>query len=273
MNGSEKKSSPFIRPANENDALALERFYLEAFELPQAAVEVYVKLAIFEGKTYVYDAAKSNSPFIVSALTVLTAENGEHYGAFGGTLPSLRGLGLFSRILSFVRETVCIKSGMIFLNPSERFKSFLQKRGFVYEALALNCRIEGEKRKPLKLFNGYCGSATYHFLRGTALGSNGLSCKTNSLICEHYISIGNMISRAAEGYVAFSSAKTKGKYFIDEGALSVESFLKLPEAFIGCILPLEHKEALEKANVHFVTKVTAVADFNVDGRYINGLFK
>lgn len=272
MNGSEKLS-PFIRPANENDALALERFYLETFGFPKAAAGVYVKFAIFESKTYVYDASIKGSPFIVSALTVLTAENGEHYGAFGGTLPSLRGLGLFSRILSFVRETVCKKRGMIFLHPSERFKSFLQKRGFVYEALALNCRIEGEKRKPLKLLNGYCGGTTYHFLRETALGSNGLSCKTNSLICEHYLSMGNMISRAAEGYVAFSPEKTKGKYFIDECALSAESIFKLPEAFVGCLLPLEYKEALEKANVNFVTKVTAVADFNVDGRYINGLFK
>ena len=270
---SSQRYQNYISLASTNDFGALTAFYLSVFGGTKAEAEAYVKIALEAGKTYVYHISQSPA-YIVSALTVIPAGNGCKYGAFGGTIPSLRCRGIFSDILNYVRNTEAKDSGLIFTNPSKKFAELLEKRGFTHKAYALKCFLKGDLQSKTRFIHGTYGGATYYFLRQSTLGDDGISSDGFSLIYDYYLSRGNQIARVAEGYLAFSvNDEEKGTYIIDECALNTSSILKLPPAFKACLVPETREEELKKANIPYIRQCTAVADFNVNGRYINGLFK
>jgi hypothetical protein len=270
------KLLPFIRLAVESDRYALTAFYSSVFGDTENVSSAYADIALSSGRTYVFDVSKTET-FIASALTIIPTEFEEKYIAFGGTIPPLRNRGIFTELLSAAIDSEREKDGvdkLIFLNPSIKNRHFLQKQGFTHEAFALECFINGNTQKNPKFIRGVYGGSTYHFLRCKHLGEDGLSETAFSNIYSYYLSKGNQIAIMGDGYIAFSPFEDeKGKYIIDECALTVDSILKLPPAFEKCLIPIQKEAEIKKLGITYNVKCTAVANFEINGRYINGLFK
>lgn len=266
----------FVRLAVESDRYALSTFYSSVFGDTENVSSAYTNIALSAGRTYIFDASKTET-FIVSALTIIPTERGEKYIAFGGTIPPLRNKGIFTELFNTVIKSEKERDGidkLIFLGPSNKNRSLLQKHGFSHEAVALECFLVGNTRKNPKFIRGVYGGSTYHFLRCKHLGEDGLSETAFSHIYSYYLSKGNQIAIIGDGYIAFSPCEDeKGKYIIDECALTVDSLLKLPPAFEKCILPIQKEAEVKKLGITYNIKCTAVANFNISNRYINELFK
>ncbi len=275
-NVNDQSSFLFFRRACNSDRHALIKFYSAVFGDTENVAEAYANIALYAGVTYVFDISNSTA-VIVSALTVIPTINGEKYAVFGATLPSLRGRGIFSDLLRYVIIQEQEKNGeskLIFLSPTEKNRVYLKKRGFVHESYALECFLKGNIRKKAKLIRGVYGGSTYHFLRCKHLGDDGLSESAFSLIYSYYLAKGNYLSITGDGYIAFSqNEEEKGKYIIDECSLTVKSLLSLPPAFEKCYLPIQSESEIIKSGIIYNLTCTAVANFQISNRYINGLLR
>ncbi len=268
MDITSNKFASSVRIAVDGDKKYLCEFYQRVFGDGEDAVQLVFSM----GKTYVADVG-GDSPFIVSALTVISGDNGERYLIFGGTLPPLRNRGFFSELLEVVKREEKESRGFVFIHPRERNLRFLEKREFVHKAYALECFLKGSLKKPPRFVIESGSGSMYTLLKNHFLGEDHFPKEALSVLHDRYRRKGNVIARVKEGYIAYSpSEEEKGTFNIEECVLTTESLLKLPRAFKTCILPESRAEELKNAKIPFTRKLTALADFNVEGRYINGLF-
>lgn len=261
-----------IRKATERDRDALMLFYSLVYGGNEAEATEYVNLVCDFGRTYVYDIG-TEFAFIVSALTIFDTKNGWKYAAFGGTIIPLRHRGLFSDLLDHVKSKEIEPDGnvrIIFSAPTERNRLYLKKRGFTFEAYALECYPTGITKKKTKLLPATFAGCTCWFLREDALGSDGVHDEVFNKRFNIYFMRGGHIARFKEGYIAFTPHEEMERaYVIDECALSTESFLALPFRFERCILPMDRKTELEKAKISFEVICNAVATFPIEDININ----
>lgn len=282
----------FARIANENDEEALKIFHKAVFSKDDSASEVYSRIALSCGRTYVFDVS-GNEPCILSALTVVPNSKGEKYLLFCGTIPLLRNKGLFSALLSAVEETEKREHGGfkgIFIPNSLQSFAFMKARGFVNEAFGLECVLNGDNKKH-DFRKGIYAGADYMLCNGFHLENSGLSVEAFSLMYKYFSHRGGIFGQTADGYVAFvekdlikreilketrvsekaEDSESKGNFIICECAISAKELNKLPSAFQSCVLPIWKKDQLKKAKIPFETVITAISNFPIENRFIYGV--
>ncbi len=269
----------YVRTANVNDKNALETFHNTVFGREKGSAKIYSELAIKESRTYILDISESD-PFIASAITVVDGSMGEKHLLFGGTIPILRNRGLFSDLLVETARLETLNNQnfkAVCIPKNNRQFEFFKKRGFFFEAKGLECYLNGNNKLP-KIHPGRFAGADYKICRQFHLKESNFSTHCFALIYDYYRSKGGNFGMTCDGYIAFSpvdidgtDSLKKGKYIIDECAVSVSKLKYLPKAFEKCLMPLSKAEELINENIPFETVVTALANFNAGSHFINGV--
>ncbi len=305
----EKNISSCLRIATASDALALVEFYRMVFGDTDRVAKAYAEFALKAGKTYIYDFSNF-APFIGAALTVVDGEDGEKFLSFGGTIPFIRNRGIFSTLLKQVAEEERrITPSARFICPTKKAKdiSFLRKRGFIYFSLAIECKPVGGNDRYPKLRLVEYSESTHSLMHEFHFGKNSFPIHALEYSHRFYRATGGYFAIVGDGFISFRPAEErfpyvspehdiykhsqvykhimefegfnlfesekKGKYIIDQCAVDLKKISSFSPSFERCILPCSALEEVKKAGMPYMAKITAVADFPMEERYINALYR